>query len=268
MTERDLTIVRRGAVPGLAETRGPTGIYATRLHQLARLELEESRAEALWREVSRHRRSLGTRLGRDVGAQVALLDYLANVQGRDEVALADRREASEAAQQAITDPLTGLFNRFFFQLELGRECERTLRYQLPASLVLLDLDRFAAINAEYGRETGDEVLQATASVILHHVRVPDVACRVGADEFAVLLPGTTQPDAMTTARRIAADIADWFRRSPVGLVTIDVSASVGVSSLPAGGSGETLLSNARVALRDARRLGGHRVVAPVTQAVN
>jgi diguanylate cyclase (GGDEF)-like protein len=242
---------------------GPSGVFGTRLRQLGLLNVDELQAESFWRDVTHHRRAMVNRLGRDVGQRVALLDYIVNLQPQ----LLEPQEIEHLGAQAampIVDRLTGLHNRYFFDLELARETERCRRYDVSASLVLIDVDDFKVINERHGPATGDEVLQAIAAVLLHYVRAPDVPCRYDGDTFALILPLTPQVEAMAVAQRICSGISSWFATNLVGLKQLSLSASGGVASLPMEDcSMAALVREAESALRDAKVMGGHRVVAPV-----
>src|SRR5439155_24829222 len=125
--------------------------YAARLQQIAHLQVPEAEAERLWREISRHRRELLRRLGRDVGRRVALLDYLLNIHPQHVDATIIETTALDAIERrAISDALTGLYDRGYFEHALKRELQRCQRNGNPVSLLLLDLDEFKEINDEYG----------------------------------------------------------------------------------------------------------------------
>src|SRR5256886_11052711 len=135
--------------------------YAARLQQIAHLQVPEAEAERLWREISRHRRELLRSLGRDVGRRVALLDYLLNIHPQHVDATIIETTALDAIERrAISDALTGLYDRGYFEHALTRELQRCQRYGNPVSLLLLDLDEFKEINDEYGHRVGDKVLLA------------------------------------------------------------------------------------------------------------
>src|SRR2546426_2534364 len=194
----------------------PTGSYAARLEQIAHLHVPETEAEQLWRHVSRHRRELLRRLGRDVGQRVALLDYLLNVHPHHVDATIIETTALDAIERrAISDALTGLYDRGYFEHGLKRELERCHRYGNPVSLLLLDLDEFKEINDEYGHRVGDKVLQEFGDLIRKHLRGADVPCRLEGDEFAIILSDTAQAEAGTVAERFRADVEAWFETHPV-----------------------------------------------------
>ena len=236
--------------------------YATRLRQLAHIDLDEVRAAALWRSVARHRKVLTSRLGRDVGQRVALLDYIVNIEPQlSEPQIIDRPALEAMEAKAVMDGVSGLHNRGHFETALEWETERSLRYGRPASLLLLDLDGFKAVNDQFGHRVGDQVLQAVGALILRHVRAADIPCRYGGDEFAVILPDTPPQTASGVAERICADINSWFSLNAVAGCQVSMAASCGVASLPlperAIGS---LFELADRALYEAKRSGGGRVI--------
>lgn len=117
-------------------------------------------------------------------------------------AIRNAQRFREARELADVDALTGLHNRRFFYETLGRECARAQRYERRLALVVLDVDDFKAINDGLGHLAGDTVLAAVADRLHGAVRRADVACRVGGDEFAVILPEAGERDAEQLYRRI------------------------------------------------------------------
>src|SRR5213594_4303928 len=180
----------------------PPHSYAARLEQLAHLHVPEAEAERLWRDLSRHRRELLRRLGRDVGERVALLDFLLNVHPHHVDATIIETTALDAIERrAISDALTGLYDRGYFEHALKREVERCHRAGTSSSLLLLDLDEFREVNDAYGSRVGDRVLRSVGDLIRKHVRAADVPCRVRGDELAIILPDAPQLDARVAAER-------------------------------------------------------------------
>jgi diguanylate cyclase (GGDEF)-like protein len=116
---------------------------------------------------------------------------------------------SDLFHLAITDPLTGMRNRRFFDEVIGRELQRHRRYQSPLSIVFIDVDKFKAINDTLGHETGDRVLKEVATFLLRNIREADYVFRWGGDEFLVLISCGEQE-----ACHRAADLQAAFGRSP------------------------------------------------------
>ena len=169
------------------------------------------------------------------------------------------REAGLLAD-AMTDSLTGLANYRCFAQNLDRELERSRRYELPLSLITLDLDHMKAINDEHGHDAGDDAIRLVAKILTGAVRKFELVARQGGDEFAVILPNTGASDARQLADRL---------REAVGAQTVsgvNLSASVGLASWENGkGRRErhfdvaALLKASDEALYRAKRAGRDRV---------
>jgi diguanylate cyclase (GGDEF)-like protein len=236
--------------------------YATRLRQLARIDLEEADARELWRDAAWHRRVLFRQLGRDVGQRVALLDFIVNVRRQVmEPQIIDRSALEAIEYRAIADSVTGLYNRHYFETELAREIERGRRYGGCLSLLLLDLDQFKQINDRQGHAVGDRVLQRVGALIRLHVRAADVPCRYGGDEFAVILPDSPSADALYVAERIRSSIETAFDEEPISGQLLRVTCSGGIATLTPDASGpHVLFGAADRALYTAKADGGNRIV--------
>ena len=124
-------------------------------------------------------------------------------------AIENARRFQEARQLADVDALTGLHNRRFFYETLAREVSRAQRYERPLSLIVCDIDNFKTINDSIGHLAGDAVLAEAAERVQGVVRSADIACRVGGDEFAVILPESTLDDADRLYRRLQGSITSW-----------------------------------------------------------
>ncbi|MDI5921177.1 diguanylate cyclase [Halomonas sp. LR5S13] len=139
--------------------------------------------------------------------------------------LSERKQMEETlARQAMTDPLTGLGNRRYLQDQAAMEIGRAKRSGEPLSLIAIDLDHFKRINDTYGHDGGDLVLQAFARQARKLLREGDVLCRMGGEEFAVLLPNTPKAQAMQVAERLRTAL----EASPV-VVGHDVTVDSGLS---------------------------------------
>ena len=110
------------------------------------------------------------------------------------------REASEI--NAATDPLTGLYNRRFFDDYFEKELNRSIRYSHRLALVAFDLHRFKEVNDRFGHQQGDVLLQMAAATLRKSLRTSDYAFRIGGDEFALLLPQTDTEQASALSRRL------------------------------------------------------------------
>jgi diguanylate cyclase (GGDEF)-like protein len=172
------------------------------------------------------------------------------------LAIANTDSSARLLSQATSDPLTGLLNHRAFQDRVESEVGRALRYERPLTLVLLDLDFFKSINDAYGHQAGDAVIMQAARLLEAGARAGDVLGRIGGDEFSMLLPETSEEDALPIARRWAAR----FRDGPVG-VADHLTMSAGVCDLAHANGSRELLRLADGALYWAKSQGRDTVVA-------
>ncbi len=167
------------------------------------------------------------------------------------VAVQNARDYREKLEQAIRDPLTGVYNRRFLFEAFEKEVRRSERYGSDVSLVLFDVDNFKAINDTLGHAEGDDVLRKLAALVEPLIRPVDSFARIGGEEFALLLPETKQLDALLVAERVRASIS----RAQL-LPDRRVTVSAGVASCPHDAtSREDLHRKADAALYWAKRNG-------------
>lgn len=170
-----------------------------------------------------------------------------------------QRTQARYIELSVTDGLTGLYNKRYFASKIESEAEHAARIDRPLSLVFLDLDDFKAINDERGHPFGDAVLAALAAAMRDSIRETDVACRVGGEEFTIIMPGTALDEAYLAAERLRARIAgEPLPRGERRPRT--VTLSLGVVQLGPGESADRLVSRADAAMYEAKRLGKNRCV--------
>ena len=171
-----------------------------------------------------------------------------------------RQRTEELHQQAIRDPLTGLFNRRYLDETLPREIHRALRETVPLAVVMIDLDHFKRFNDEWGHEAGDAVLLGVAELLLDGLRASDIACRYGGEELLVVMPGA---DAAEALKRITV-IANEMRRLAtrvMGRQLPPITFSAGVATVPEhGDDAAELVRAADRALYMAKETGRDRIV--------
>jgi two-component system cell cycle response regulator len=162
-------------------------------------------------------------------------------------------------QRAITDPLTGLYNRTYLDDIISREMTLSYRSARPISFLLVDVDRFKAVNNRYGHRMGDEMLKDIAMLIKQHVRATDVVSRYGGEEFALALYDSEQKAALEVAKRICRSIAQ--KRWAWVDANLSITVSIGMASYPRSNNEQAdLIELAERALYQAKRLGRNRVV--------
>jgi diguanylate cyclase (GGDEF)-like protein len=156
--------------------------------------------------------------------------------------------------QAITDPLTGVFNRRHMESRLSEALESARRRGAPASLLLIDIDHFKRINDEHGHEAGDTVLKGIVSVVRAHSRRVDLLFRMGGEEFVLLLPDTAEAGAAGIAEKLRQAIAE------AGLLDgRAVTASIGISGMRPGDTVEQWVRETDDAMYAAKEAGRNRV---------
>ncbi|HKW36460.1 MAG TPA: diguanylate cyclase [Burkholderiales bacterium] len=178
----------------------------------------------------------------------------------DDMAGALQLRERRLQEQAISDPLTGLYNRRYLNEFLPRELARSGRNATPVAVMLLDLDRFKGVNDSFGHEAGDLVLSAVANLLRGKVRGSDIACRYGGEEFALVLPETGLEPSARRAEDIRVAISALDLRY-AGKYLGRMTASIGIALFPDHSrDADGLLRVADIALYAAKGAGRDRVV--------
>lgn len=188
-------------------------------------------------------------------------------------------------KRAIHDPLTQLYNKDYFRQRLNEELRRAVRYSEPLTVAMIDMDGLKPINDTYGHPVGDAVIHAVGAAIRNSSRQPDVPCRYGGDEFAVILPETNKMQARVMTERIlrslqnasvvvtqsgqsavtgnlAEDTTEALSTTNLPLMVSVPTVSIGLASFPDDARNpEMLIAKADAALYQAKRAGRNRIFA-------
>jgi two-component system cell cycle response regulator len=174
------------------------------------------------------------------------------------------RSTFEASlEMAVTDQLTGLYNRRYLASHLSGMFDRAFWTGRPLSLMILDIDHFKSINDTHGHDIGDKVIQEIAAKIRNSVRGIDLACRYGGEEFLVAMPDTDRHFAGIVGERLRQEIADHQVTLNSGRDSLKVTVSIGISSTeegPKDDTGQKLIKRADEALYAAKTGGRNRVI--------
>jgi diguanylate cyclase (GGDEF)-like protein len=176
-------------------------------------------------------------------------------QEREQLSHSERRHK----ELAVTDGLTGLYNRRYFETQIDLEIEGADRLGHNLTLMMLDVDNFKAFNDCFGHQEGDRVLATLGSSILSCVREKDVACRYGGEEFTIILPGGQNSTAVEIYERINAELEAHrlgFEGQDAGRITM----SIGVAEHLSGEATENLVRRADLALYEAKNRGRNQIV--------
>ncbi len=179
---------------------------------------------------------------------------------RHRYAMELRESVNNTMAMAVTDPLTGLYNRRYFERHLNVLLGKAQEQERDLALMILDIDHFKAVNDSYGHDIGDAVLREFSARLRRNIRGVDLACRFGGEEFVVLMPDTDFAQADSVAERVRQSIAE--KMFDVGAPRpLSVTVSVGVSlNESLADTPESLIKRADVALYRAKREGRNRVI--------
>jgi diguanylate cyclase (GGDEF)-like protein len=155
-----------------------------------------------------------------------------------------------------TDSLTGIANRRIFLESLGGAISFAQRHQTPLSIILSDLDDFKSVNDTFGHNSGDQVLQAFATLLMENSRQEDLAARFGGEEFIMMLPGTSAKEATVLGERLRHRLEEITFPD----FSIRVTASFGVSAYQLGDTVNGFIERADQALYEAKMMGKNQVV--------
>lgn len=162
---------------------------------------------------------------------------------------------------SVTDGLTGLFNRRYFDERLSEELHRGIRYKSTFSLAMIDIDDFKLFNDTEGHVAGDEVLKAIRHISRESLRSIDVIARYGGEEFTVIMPETEKEEAFLVAERTRKNIQELLSGRWEKFPLKDLTVSIGISSFPSDGKvASTLIRHADKALYQAKVSGKNRTV--------
>lgn len=173
---------------------------------------------------------------------------------RLELALAAAARYKQAQETAVTDKLTGLYNKHYFTETFKHEVARAAKFKRPTSMVIFDIDSFKSYNDTYGHPEGDKLLAEMGKVLKQAVGVIDTCCRYGGEEFCVILPETKHEHAMAVAERIRAAVDAYV--FPNRKTTISVGC---VTCLNSSATPDFMLKEADRALYKSKHLGKNRV---------
>jgi diguanylate cyclase (GGDEF)-like protein len=220
---------------------GPSsqGAFLQRLLRgLTSVEVTEKESIVHWESIMARRNELTQKLGRPCSLRTAAVDYFGELQLLRKPILLEFEELERLRHSAATDPLTGLKNRRMFEEYLAREINRSSRYGTSFVLLLLDLRKFKVANDTYGHATGDEILRGVARATVETIRGSDISCRIGGDEFAILLPQIERSSAEALAERIARKFEVYAK--PLAPDT-PVGVDYGIAIFPEDGESATKL---------------------------
>ncbi|MGH9681210.1 MAG: diguanylate cyclase domain-containing protein [Candidatus Acidiferrales bacterium] len=205
---------------------------------VAQVDVTETQSLELWEQVLARKRELSESIGKRIALQAALVDVLASANLLRLPILMEYEDLRKLQINAATDPLTGLYNRRFFDDYFEKELNRSIRYSHRLALVIFDLHRFKEVNDRYGHQQGDLLLQMAAATLRKSMRTSDYAFRIGGDEFALLLPQSDPEQAAALSRRLRAAYAAAIEPLQMG---IPLALDYGLAIFPDDGDLQEVL---------------------------
>lgn len=254
--DRKITSSEKKRYQKLSRDRGEL-LYVDLLFVLTHRYYPEETAKLLWNQILKHKKSVSSKLGRNVGITVAALDYLGNI--HDDLkapTVISEHKISKIAEIAIKDGLTRLFDVSTFRAKLETEIKRYKRYGSEVAVLMIDIDDFKQFNDANGHQEGDRLLTELASLIEKTTRDLDICSRYGGEEFSVILPQTDRKAALNIAERIRRRIEQKFKK------TSGITVSIGYAMCPTDGkSASVLIKKADKALYYSKANGKNQVTA-------
>lgn len=175
-----------------------------------------------------------------------------------------QRSLEAIRAESLTDPLTALGNRKYFDRALMAAIDAAIKRGEPLSLLMIDIDHFKSFNDNYGHLTGDQVLRLVGQSLKQTIKGQDITARYGGEEFAVVLPCTPLRQALTVADHIRrAVMSKELKKKSTGEILGRVTISIGVSMLQVGDDMDGLIGRADACLYAAKRNGRNRVICEV-----
>ena len=172
-----------------------------------------------------------------------------------------RRNLEEVRREAMTDALTGIANRKYFDIHLRTSVLHSMENGSPLSLVLVDIDHFKNFNDTYGHQTGDDVLRLVAHTLASNIKGRDTAARYGGEEFGVILPDTVLETARILSEKIRTSISSKrFRKKQTGEELSSITISLGVAQYRPGEALVDFIQRADDGLYQAKRTGRNKVI--------
>ncbi len=235
-------------------------VIETTLHEASDLETFKSaiqvRLDAIHGHLAEERKLEVERVQK---AEAEIQRLQARLKATEQVTAELCEKLTEEREQAIRDPLTGLYNRIAYEERLHQEIKRWQRYQTPLSLVILDIDHFKKVNDNYGHKTGDRLLKFLADALHSHIRETDMLVRFGGEEFVLLASDTSGENALILAEKLRETVqrCNFYFAGE----RIPISISCGVSSVTEGDTVEDFFERADKALYKAKAEGRNRCLA-------
>ncbi|MDV6236394.1 GGDEF domain-containing protein [Leptospira ellisii] len=232
--------------------------YSDFFRIISHLEIQEHEARELWEDIYKHGESMSSSLGRNVNFVVSMLDYIFSKNRIIEnPKIVELYSFEEIILNTVIDETSGIYNRRYFNIILNKEINRSSRYQRDFCLLVFDVDNFKIVNDTYGHGFGDDILRLIAGTMLFSFRQEDICCRIGGEEFAVILPETPRENALVAANRFR----NYLLEASMSQYGLAVTVSGGICKYAEDGKDTNeLFKNADAALYKAKKSGKDKFI--------
>jgi len=240
----------------LQEYNSDGEIYGKLLASLLSCSVPADNAQLVFHRLLRHHQQMVRELDRELDIRVSAMDFaLQHPELVRDPVVVDRDTFQLSNRLAAVDELTGLFNRRFLEIALGKEINRAQRYDHVFSILFLDIDDFKSINDAHGHQLGDEVLRRLGAAVRRLLRQEDTGARFGGEEFVIILPQTDAQGAVSFGRRLQSAM-----HNEEALAETPITFSGGISVYPESGqTARQLLNNADTALYQCKLNGKNQI---------
>ena len=228
--------------------------YSKLIYILTHRNITEQKAYVLWNRLTNHMALLEGNLGRNVGMNVATLDYLENVAPQESAfKIIDEASLEALIDFSTIDELTQLYNRDVFEIFIYKLFNESKRTHGVISYAMFDIDDFKKVNDTYGHQRGDKVLKAVGEIIKNNIREMDIAVRYGGEELGVIFPRIDENSSVAIAERIRKKIETAFKKD------LHITLSCGIADSHGKKDVDELIQAADSALYQAKKKGKNRV---------
>lgn len=236
-------------------------VYPDLLYLLTQKDFSIKEAREHWSLLLDHQEKLNESLGRDVGFQVALCDYFTNIhQMAGNLVLVDVKTLLRKERSTLLDELTGLYSQRYLERMLKRELDRSERYKLPFTLMILHIDHLNTFYEMNGRKAGDALMASLAELLVRTGRTIDYAARYNDEDFVIILPNCNKSQAANVAERHQKSVYKQKFNGEDALPGGVLTMSIGYSVYPVDAkTGPDLLDKAADALDKALRQGVNKI---------
>lgn len=187
-------------------------IFSLIIYKLTHIKLQPTKAKEMWEGIVSHMNRLNKMLRREVGINVASMDYMVNMASNKIQApvLVDETYLSEIKKNIVIDNTSGLYNANYYSTRLNQELSESKRYQTPFSLIIININQLARIHNYEGLEAVEDIIEETGKIIKKLIRLSDIGIRYKEDEFIILLPNTSKRGALVMANKLRLMLSEYI----------------------------------------------------------